>query len=75
MRDVAITGIASTNFGKHEGRGLESLAAEAASAALSRAGVERRRAVSMAVPPVPASLPAGARGATQSGGPLKEPPL
>ena len=41
MRDVAITGIGSTNFGKHEGRGLECLAAEAASAALSRTGVER----------------------------------
>ncbi len=41
MRDVAITGIGSTKFGKHDGRGLESLAAEAASAALSKAGVER----------------------------------
>jgi acetyl-CoA C-acetyltransferase len=42
MRDVAITGIGSTVFGKHEGRGAESLAAEAANAALKRAGVERR---------------------------------
>lgn len=41
MRDVAITGIGSTLFGKHEGRGLESLAVEAANAALRNAGVAR----------------------------------
>jgi acetyl-CoA C-acetyltransferase len=41
MRDVAITGVGSTMFGKHEGRGAESLAVEAANAALKRAGVER----------------------------------
>ena len=42
MRDVAITGIGSTLFGKHEGRGLESLAVEAANAALRNAGVSRK---------------------------------
>jgi len=42
MRDVAITGIGSTVFGKHDGRGPESLAAEAANAALKRAGVDRK---------------------------------
>jgi acetyl-CoA C-acetyltransferase len=41
MREVAITGIGSTLFGKHEGRGLESLAVDAANAALKNAGVER----------------------------------
>jgi acetyl-CoA C-acetyltransferase len=41
MREVAITGIGSTLFGKHEGRGLESLAVDAANAALRNAGVER----------------------------------
>ena len=41
MRDVAITGIGSTLFGKHEGRGLESLAVDAANTALKNAGVER----------------------------------
>lgn len=41
MRDVAITGIGSTLFGKHDGRGLESLAVEAANAALRNAGVSR----------------------------------
>jgi len=42
MREVAITGVGSTAFGKHEGRGLESLAVEAANGALKRAGVERK---------------------------------
>ena len=42
MRDVAITGIGSTLFGKHDGRGLESLAVEAANAALRNAGVSRK---------------------------------
>lgn len=42
MRDVTITGIGSTLFGKHEGRGLESLAVEAANAALRNAGVSRK---------------------------------
>lgn len=42
MRDVAITGIGSTLFGKHEGRGLESLAVEAANAALRNAGLPRK---------------------------------
>lgn len=42
MRDVAITGIGSTLFGKHEGRGLESLAVEAANTALRNAGVSRK---------------------------------
>lgn len=42
MRDVAITGIGSTFFGKHDGRGLESLAVEAANAALRNAGVSRK---------------------------------
>ena len=42
MREVVITGIGSTPFGKHEGRGLESLAVDAANSALKRAGVERK---------------------------------
>ena len=42
MRDVAITGIGSTSFGRHDGRGLESLAVEAANAALRNAGVARK---------------------------------
>jgi len=42
MRPVVITGIGSTRFGKLEGRSVESLAVEAANAALARAGVERR---------------------------------
>jgi acetyl-CoA C-acetyltransferase len=41
MRDVCITGIGSTPFGKLEGRSGSSLAVEAANAALLRAGVER----------------------------------
>jgi acetyl-CoA C-acetyltransferase len=41
MRPAMITGIGSTLFAKHEGRGIESLAVEAANAALERAGVER----------------------------------
>ena len=42
MRDVAITGVGSTSFGKHDGRGLESLAIDAANTALKKAGVERK---------------------------------
>lgn len=42
MREVSITGIGSTMFGKHEGRGLESLGVEAANAALARAGIDRK---------------------------------
>ena len=42
MRDVAITGVGSTSFGKHDGRGLESLAVEAANNALKNCGVERK---------------------------------
>ena len=41
MREVAITGIGSTPFGKIDGRLGPSLAVEAANAALLRAGVER----------------------------------
>jgi len=42
MRETVITGIGSTAFGRHEGRLVQSLAVEAANAALERAGVERR---------------------------------
>ena len=42
MRDVSITGVGSTTFGKLDGRSGTSLAVEAANAALLRAGVERR---------------------------------
>ena len=42
MRDVAITGVGSTSFGKHDGRGLESLAVDAANTAIKSAGVERK---------------------------------
>jgi acetyl-CoA C-acetyltransferase len=42
MREVAITGIGPTPFGRHDGRGLESLAVEAANDALRNAGVERK---------------------------------
>jgi len=42
MRDVAITGVGSTAFGKHDGRGLESLAVEAANNALKNCGVARK---------------------------------
>lgn len=42
MRDVVITGIGSTTFGRHADRGLESLAVAAANDAIRRAGVERR---------------------------------
>ncbi|MGI9382407.1 MAG: thiolase domain-containing protein [Methyloligellaceae bacterium] len=41
MREVRITGIGSTAFGKHEGRGIESLAVEAASDALDDARLDR----------------------------------
>ena len=41
MRDVVITGVGSTPFGKHDDRGLESLAIDAANTALKQAGVER----------------------------------
>lgn len=42
MREVAITGIGSTPFGKIEGKLGPALAVEAANAALLRAGVERK---------------------------------
>ena len=42
MRDVMITGIGSTRFGKLEGRGVQNIAVEAANAALARSGVERK---------------------------------
>lgn len=41
MRDVAITGIGSTPFGKREGEGVAVLAVKAAAEAIARAGVER----------------------------------
>jgi acetyl-CoA C-acetyltransferase len=41
MRDVMITGIGSTPFGRLEGRSVQSLAVEAASMALARSGVDR----------------------------------
>ena len=42
MRDVVITGIGSTRFGKLEGRGVQKIAVEAANDALSRSGIERK---------------------------------
>ncbi|MEA2986468.1 MAG: acetyl-CoA C-acetyltransferase [Alphaproteobacteria bacterium] len=42
MREVVVTGIGSTPFGKLEGRRIESLAIEAANAALHRAGLDRK---------------------------------
>jgi acetyl-CoA C-acetyltransferase len=42
MRDCVITGIGSTTFGRHDGRAVQSLAVEAANAALLRAGIDRR---------------------------------
>lgn len=41
MREVMITGVGSTPYGRLEGRGIESLAVSAANAALERAGIER----------------------------------
>ena len=41
MREVMITGIGSTTFGQHKSRSIESLAVEAATAAIARAGIER----------------------------------
>lgn len=41
MREVRITGIGSTAFGKHEGTGIESLAVDAASGALDDARIDR----------------------------------
>ncbi len=41
MRDVVITGIGSTRYARLDGQGTESLAVEAASAALARSGMER----------------------------------
>ena len=41
MRNVCITGIGSTPFGKLEGRSATSLAVEAANTALLRAGIDR----------------------------------
>ena len=42
MRDVMITGIGSTRFGKLEGRGVQNIAVEAANSALARSGIERK---------------------------------
>ena len=42
MREVVVTGIGSTSFGKLDGRCVESLAIEAANAALHRAGLDRK---------------------------------
>ncbi len=42
MRDVVVTGIGSTRFGKLEGRPVQSMAVAAANAAIIRSGVERR---------------------------------
>lgn len=42
MRDVVITGIGSTRFGKLEGQNVQSIAAEAANAAIARSGVARK---------------------------------
>jgi acetyl-CoA C-acetyltransferase len=42
MRETVITGIGSTTFGRHESRPVQSLAVEAANAALARAGLDRR---------------------------------
>lgn len=42
MRDVCITGIGSTVFGRHRDRSIQALAIEAAEAAIMRAGIERR---------------------------------
>jgi acetyl-CoA C-acetyltransferase len=43
MRDVCITGIGSTVFGRHRDRSIQALAIEAAEAAIMRAGIERRQ--------------------------------
>jgi acetyl-CoA C-acetyltransferase len=42
MRDVVITGIGSTRFGRLEGRDIKSIAVEAAADAVRRSGLERR---------------------------------
>lgn len=42
MREVMITGIGSTPFGRLEGKTVVSMAVEAGAAAIARAGVERR---------------------------------
>ncbi|MEM9359568.1 MAG: thiolase domain-containing protein [Pseudomonadota bacterium] len=42
MREVMITGIGSTRFGKLEGRGVQNIAVEAVNDALARSGVERK---------------------------------
>lgn len=42
MRDVAITGIGSTMFGRHPDQDIQALAIQAAQAALDRAGLDRR---------------------------------
>lgn len=42
MRDVAITGIGSTTFGRHPDEDIQSLATAAAQAALERAGLDRK---------------------------------
>ena len=41
MRDVVITGIGSTRFGKIEGRPVQSIAIDAANAAINSSGIER----------------------------------
>lgn len=42
MRDVCITGIGSTVFGRHPDKTIQALAVEAAETAIRRAGIERR---------------------------------
>ena len=42
MRNVCITGIGSTVFGRHPTKTIQALAVEAAEAAIRRAGIERR---------------------------------
>ncbi|MBS0243361.1 MAG: thiolase domain-containing protein, partial [Proteobacteria bacterium] len=42
MREVAITGIGSTGFGRHPDKDIQTLAVEAAEAAIQRSGLDRR---------------------------------
>ena len=42
MREVAITGIGSTTFGRHPDQDIQVLATQAAQAAIERAGLDRR---------------------------------
>jgi len=43
MREVSVTGVGSTTFGRHADRGIVSLAVEAGEAALQEAGIDRDR--------------------------------